>query len=111
MECTLAQRGRKGITYGNLYHAEQFYQQGITNIQDGPERAERFRQAVEAVGGTLVGWYLTMGRYDLVGVIQVPDAKAIAQIGLRACASGNIRTETLRAFPREEMQDIIAGLR
>jgi uncharacterized protein with GYD domain len=33
----------------------------------------------------------------------VPDAKVIAQIGLRACASGNIRTETLRAFPREEM--------
>src|SRR5688572_24895536 len=81
-----------------------FTQQGLTNIQDGPERAERFRQAVEAVG-------VTLGRYDLVGVIQVPDAQAIAQLGLRACAGGNIRTETLRAFPREEMQDIIAGLR
>jgi uncharacterized protein with GYD domain len=88
-----------------------FTQQGITNIEDGPERAERFRQAVEAVGGTWVGGYLTLGRYGLVGVIQVPDATAIAQLGLRACASGNIRTETLRAFPREEMQDIIAGLR
>jgi len=88
-----------------------FTQQGITNIQEGPERAERFRQAVEAVGGTMVGWYLTLGRYDLIGVIQVPDATAIAQLGLRACASGNIRTETLRAFPREEMQDIMAGLR
>ena len=85
-------------------------QQGITNFKEGPERVERFRQAVEASGGNLVGWYLTMGRYDVVVVLQVPDAKAIAKLMLAVCAIGAIRTETLRAFTLDEAKEIIAGM-
>ena len=85
-------------------------QQGITTIKGGPERIERFRQAVEAAGGTLAGWYLTMGRYDIVTVLQVPDANTITKLLLTTEALGTIRTETLRAFTFDEAKDIIASM-
>jgi uncharacterized protein with GYD domain len=85
-------------------------QQGITTIKGGPERIERFRQAVEAAGGTVVAWYLTMGRYDIVTVLQVPDAQTIAKLLLTTTAQGTIRTETLRAFTFDEAKAIIAGM-
>ncbi len=85
-------------------------QQGITTIKGAPERIERFRHAVEAAGGTLVEWYLTMGRYDLVGILQVPDAQTIAKLLLTTTAQGTIRTETLRAFTLDEAKDIIASM-
>jgi uncharacterized protein with GYD domain len=85
-------------------------QQGITNFKEGPERVERFRQAVEASGGKLAGWYLTMGRYDVVSVLQVPDAKSIAKLMLATEAMGTIRTETMRGFTLDEAKEIIAGM-
>ena len=85
-------------------------QQGITTIKGAPERIERFRQAVEAAGGKLVDWYFTMGRYDIVGVLQVPDAQTLAKLLLTTTAQGTIRTETLRAFTLDEAKAIIAGI-
>ena len=85
-------------------------QQGIITIKGGPERIERFRQAVEAAGGKVVEWYLTMGRYDIVGVLQVPDAKTLAKLMLATEAIGTIRTETMRAFTLDETKDIIASM-
>lgn len=85
-------------------------QQGITTIKGGPDRIERFRQAVEAAGGKVVEWYLTMGRYDIVGVLQVPDAKTLAKLMLATAAIGTIRTETMRAFTLDETKEIIASM-
>jgi uncharacterized protein with GYD domain len=85
-------------------------QQGITNFKEGPERVERFRQAVEASGGKLAGWYLTMGRYDVVSILQVTDAKIVAKLMLATEAMGTIRTETMRGFTLDEAKEIIAGM-
>jgi uncharacterized protein with GYD domain len=57
-----------------------------------------------------VGWYLTMGRYDVVFIIQVPDSKIAATLLLALGSQGNVQTETLRAFSEEEFRGIVAGL-
>jgi uncharacterized protein with GYD domain len=88
----------------------QSYPTGHHQLQEGPERVERFRQAVEASGGKLAGWYLTMGRYDVVSVLQVTDAKIIAKLMLATEAMSTIRTETMRAFTLDEAKEIIAGM-
>jgi uncharacterized protein with GYD domain len=50
----------------------------------------------------LKGWYLTLGRYDVVYVFDAPDdltaAKGLLALGMQ----GNVRTETLRAFAEGE---------
>ncbi|MBN2554283.1 MAG: hypothetical protein JXB06_16005 [Spirochaetales bacterium] len=52
---------------------------------------------LEAVGGRLLHTWSTLGRFDMVAVVEVPDATA-----LRAFVSGfpaEASSESLRAFP------------
>jgi uncharacterized protein with GYD domain len=55
-------------------------------------------------------FYLTLGRYDVVAVGEVPDDETAAKLALSLSSAGAIRTETLRAFTEDEYRDIIAAL-
>jgi uncharacterized protein with GYD domain len=87
-----------------------YTQQGVASIKDAPARIDEGRKAIEAAGGKIVDWYLTMGHYDVVFITQVPDSKMAATLLLALGAQGNVRTETLRAFNEEEFRGIVAGL-
>ena len=84
--------------------------QGIASIKDSPSRIEAARKAMEAAGGKLVAWYLTMGRYDFVLITQAPNMKVAASLLLAIGAQGNVRTETLHALTEAEFKDVVAGL-
>jgi len=56
----------------------------------------------------VVGFYLTLGRYDMVAIIEAPSDEVAASVILGVGSKGNIRTETLKAFPEAEYRDIIA---
>jgi uncharacterized protein with GYD domain len=87
-----------------------FTQQGVANIKEGPARLDAAREAYKAIGGELQAFYLTMGRFDAISIGTVPDDKAGARMALAIGAQGNIRTESLRAFPEDEYREIVAGL-
>jgi uncharacterized protein with GYD domain len=40
--------------------------QGIKDIKNAPQRIEAAAKALEAMGGKMTGFYLTMGEYDYV---------------------------------------------
>ena len=84
--------------------------QGIASIKDSPSRIEAARKAMEAAGGKLVAWYLTIGRYDFVLITQAPNVKVAASLLLAIGAQGNVRTETLHALTEAEFKDVVAGL-
>ena len=86
-----------------------YTEQGVTNIKESPARTNACRKALEAAGGKLLGWYLTMGRYDIVFIVQAPDSKTAASLLLSMGAQGDARTETLRAFTEEEFRGMLAG--
>jgi len=54
--------------------------------------------------------YWTLGHYDLVAIVEAPDDKAATAFALAVGAAGNVRTQTLRAFGREEMNGILGKL-
>jgi uncharacterized protein with GYD domain len=87
-----------------------FTQQGIANIKDGPSRLDAAKAAVKAAGGEFKEFYLTMGRYDSVSIIEGPDDESMAKVALAIGSQGAIRTETLRAFTEDEYRQIIAAL-
>ena len=64
----------------------------------------------EKLGGEFKQTYLTLGSYDLVAVVELPDDAAAATFALTTGAHGNIRTTTLKAFTEAEYRDIIAAL-
>ena len=90
------------ITLGN------FTEQGIRNIKDTTKRAEAFKAMAQKAGVTVKELYYTMGQYDIVTIVEAPDEQTATALLLSVGALGNIRSQTLRAFSREEMGKIIA---
>ena len=88
----------------------RFTAKGIENIKDSPNRLDPAKRAFEAAGAEFKDFYLTLGRYDVVAVGEVPDDETAAKLALSLSSAGAIRTETLRAFTEDEYRDIIAAL-
>lgn len=84
-----------------------FTQQGVENVRDSPERTEHAKEMVESLGGTWKEFFVTMGRYDGVVIVEFPDGATAARAALALAESGNVTTETLRAFPLDEFRDIV----
>jgi uncharacterized protein with GYD domain len=85
-------------------------EQGIRNVKDTAERANRAAEVVEKHGGRFEQLYWTVGPYDLVAIIEAPDDESVTAALLEIGTAGNVRTTTLRAFNREEMAGIIERL-
>ena len=85
-------------------------QQGIEDIADSPARLEKAQAAIEAAGGKMTAFYMTLGRYDMVAVIDAPDDAVFARALLAIAAHGGVRSETLKAFNEDEYKAIVSGL-
>jgi uncharacterized protein with GYD domain len=84
--------------------------QGIENIADTVRRADTFRRAAKKRGCKVVDQYWTHGSRDGVVIVEGPDDESLTALLLELGRSGNVRTETLRAFDRAEMEAILAKL-
>lgn len=85
-------------------------QQGISEVKNAPERLRFFDETAKEVGGRLVGFYLVMGQYDYVVITEAPDDQTAARLILSTIAQGSVRTQTMRAFPREEFESIAKAM-
>ena len=84
-------------------------QKGIQEFRDSPSRVEKAKAAIAAAGGEMKSFYLTMGRYDMIAVIEAPDDEVCAKVMLVLGSKGGVRTETLRAFTEDEYRNIVAA--
>ena len=89
----------------------KYTHQGIQKIKEGPGRIEAARKAMEAAGGKMVAWYLTMGRYDFILVAEAPNVKAAASVLLAIGSQGNVSTETLHALTEAEFKGVVSSLK
>jgi uncharacterized protein with GYD domain len=84
--------------------------QGIKNVKDTVKRAKSFENAIEKAGGKFLGLYYTLGRYDMVAMVEASNDEAIASVLYSTGSLGNVRTETLKAFSMDEAANIIEKL-
>ncbi len=84
--------------------------QGVAGLPAWRERVEEGQHVIEEAGGSLIGVYVTLGRYDVVEIFEAPDDETAAEILMNLQRSGAVQTETLRAFTREEAEGIIRRL-
>lgn len=94
-------------TYITLFN---YTQQGIENIEDSPDRLDAAVELIESLGGELKAFYLTMGAYDLATVTEFPDDDAAAKMILRLGQSGNVSSETMKAWPEADYRELVANL-
>ena len=68
------------------------------------------KQGIQAMGGQWKAWYLTMGQYDAVVIIEAPDDETAARIALAQNSRGGVRSQTIRAFTEDEYRLMAASL-
>ena len=95
------------VTYIAL---SSFTDQGIRNVKDTVKRADAVQAAAAKFGCKMTHIWWSLGRYDLVAVIEAPDDASGTAFALAIGAAGNVRTETMRAFTAAEMSGIVAKL-
>ena len=84
--------------------------QGIKNVKDSPKRLDAVKKLAKDMGGEVKSFYMTLGAYDLVLIVDMPNNDKLVSFGLKLGSLGNVRSTTLKAFPEDEYRRIIAGL-
>jgi uncharacterized protein with GYD domain len=81
--------------------------QGIRNVKETTKRAKSFREKNKVKVREIL-W--TMGRYDVVLVIDAPDDETMTRLSFGLAMAGNVKTETLKAFSAQDVDQILKGL-
>ena len=84
--------------------------QGVAGLPGWRERVEDGERMIEEAGGRLTGVYVTLGRYDVVEIFEAPDDASAIEILMKLQRFGAEHTETLRAFTRDEAEEIVRRL-
>ena len=84
--------------------------QGIRNVKETTKRAKNFREMAEKAGVKVKEILWTMGRYDLVLVVDAPNDETMTRLALALGMLGNAKTETLKAFSAQEMDQVLKRL-
>jgi uncharacterized protein with GYD domain len=94
-------------TYVSLIN---YTDQGIRNVKESPKRLDAAKKLLKDLGGELKAFYLTMGSYDVVSVVEAPNDETLAKFVLVLASGGNVRTLTMKAFTEPEYRKLIATL-
>ena len=89
----------------------QFTDQGIRNVRDSITRAAAATAEAEKMGANVTDAFWTMGAYDVVLLLDAPDDETISAFSLKVGSLGNVKSQTMRAFRREEMESILAKIK
>ena len=85
-------------------------EKGTADVKSLPERMKQARGAAEKLGGKVVGMWVTMGQYDGVTVLDMPNEQAVSLFALSMARQGTAITQTMRAFSEEEFAQLAARL-
>jgi uncharacterized protein with GYD domain len=80
-------------------------------LQDAPAAADEMKKFVTARGAHIKGWYLLMGQYDEMCILEAPNAETVAKILIPLAAKYGAKTETLQAFSEAEALALFAGMK
>jgi uncharacterized protein with GYD domain len=84
--------------------------EGFKNAKDAPNRIKDTHRAVAEAGGKMQLYY-TLGEYDFIMIIDMPDDKAIMKILIWLGSKGNVRTKTLKAWTEDEAAKALAEMK
>ncbi|MEW6475159.1 MAG: GYD domain-containing protein [Actinomycetota bacterium] len=86
-------------------------EQGVADSGNSLNRANAAANALKKLGGKMRSVLWTMGPYDAVSIIEAPDDETVTAFCLAVGGQGNVRTTTMRAFEKAEMQKILDRLK
>ncbi len=89
----------------------QFTEQGIRNVKDTIKRGTAATAEAEKMGVKVTNSFWTMGTYDVVLLLDAPNDETVSAFSLKIGALGNVKSQTMRAFSRKEMEGVLAKVK
>lgn len=56
----------------------QWTEQGIRNVKESAKRLDMGRKKLKEMGGEIKAFYMTMGKYDSVAIVEMPNDETLA---------------------------------
>lgn len=88
----------------------KFTETGIREVNDSPDRAERFSAQAKKAGAEIESVLWTLGEFDGVLQFKAPDEQTAVALILSLHRAENVHTHMLRAFDYDEFKDILAKI-
>jgi uncharacterized protein with GYD domain len=82
---------------------------GLRKLEKFPDRDKAARNLIEKSGGGLQIYY-TMGEYDFVAVVDMPDEKSMLKLLIRMGKIGDVKIKAMKAWSESEFHDVIGHL-
>jgi uncharacterized protein with GYD domain len=89
----------------------KFADQGIRNIKDTVKRGDPAKAEAEKMGVKIIEEFWTMGAYDEVVLFEAPDDETMTAFACKVSSLGNVKTQTMRAFRKDEMEGILSKIK
>jgi len=87
----------------------KFTTKGSEGIKDVSNARKEFLSKAKELGINVQASYMTLGRYDMVTILDAPNEKALFKLEATFVGpKGRTRTETLTAVTVEEFERIVA---
>ncbi len=95
------------VAYIGLF---KYTPQGMADIKESPKRIKAMSDMIQKLGGRMIGAWLTMGEYDQVIIAEFPNDEVAARMALEVGRSGNVTSQSMRAFSEEEFARIVSQM-
>jgi uncharacterized protein with GYD domain len=82
-------------------------EEGIKNVKNFSKMLAEAKEIMERHGVILLHGWATLGEYDVIAVVDAPDAKTAAQVSALIAARGNFHTKTLAAIALPEFGEVL----
>ena len=92
------------VVLGNLT------EKGIKGLKAGSKRTKEVEDLIKSVGGKLLGFYYTFGKYDWIAIAEGPSLEAAMKALMIFSQDGTSRTRTLVALSDDEVDKIVSEL-
>ena len=83
--------------------------EGVKTIKNNPERVLEVNDEVTSLGATVIAQWATLGANNFVSVVESPDDKTIARVGIELASRGTATYEIVPAITAEEMVAALKG--
>jgi uncharacterized protein with GYD domain len=87
-----------------------FTEQGVRNIRRLADLRQAAEQWTEAQGGRVMANYTTLGPYDFVFIVELPGPEVALEGAFIFGSQGEVRTQTMLAFPAQTAESIARRL-
>lgn len=87
-----------------------FTDQGLKSVRDTTKRADAFKATAEKSGAKVHTLLWTLGKHDVISIVEAPDDLTATALSLSISALGNVKTQTLKAFDAADMGKILAKM-